>query len=516
MSILSEILPKKEIITYFIVLGLEEKHIRAAVAEISGKEVKILGTGKADFSDPEKEVEAVDEAISIAEKSLPEKLLISNVIFALPQFYLEGDNVKPEYLTRLKKIAKELDLKAYGFVDYVSSTVNYLENEEGSPPTILLMDLSEGHITVSLVRLGKVVQHEIVNRSDSVVADFSSILPNLKAEILPSKIIIFDFSHKTDEIREELLKFPWHKHSIFLHTPKIEILGNQKIMTAIVKAAATNFLPNVSDPQPGSAEKEASREVNDGKKISSYDPEAIGKAEVKQETFKERFGFVHESLSEKVANIKKETRNEVRISSERKRGIEKILSFLKIGLPRIDFGHKGVIIAFGGLLTALFLIYFVRNYPTANISLITYPLLKETPKEIMFAKETGQPAGSLPVIPVKNMTTEVSGMKSTKSTGTTLLGDKARGEVTIYNKTTKQTSLTKGTVINSGIIKFSIDDEIKIASASETGEGITFGKATVKVTAAAIGSESNLGANSNFTLSEFNESNLSAKNNLPL
>src|SRR3989344_3752699 len=148
MSILSEILPKKEIITYFIVLGLEEKHIRAAVAEISGKEVKILGTGKADFSDPEKEVEAVDEAISIAEKSLPEKLLISNVIFALPQFYLEGDNVKPEYLTRLKKIAKELDLKAYGFVDYVSSTVNYLENEEGSPPTILLMDLSEGHITV--------------------------------------------------------------------------------------------------------------------------------------------------------------------------------------------------------------------------------------------------------------------------------------------------------------------------------------------------------------------------------
>ena len=287
-------------------------------------------------------------------------------------------------------------------------------------------------------------------------------------------------------------------------------------MTAIVKAAATNFLPNVSDPQPGSAEKEASREVNDGKKISSYDPEAIGKAEVKQETFKERFGFVHESLSEKVANIKKETRNEVRISSERKRGIEKILSFLKIGLPRIDFGHKGVIIAFGGLLTALFLIYFVRNYPTANISLITYPLLKETPKEIMFAKETGQPAGSLPVIPVKNMTTEVSGMKSTKSTGTTLLGDKARGEVTIYNKTTKQTSLTKGTVINSGIIKFSIDDEIKIASASETGEGITFGKATVKVTAAAIGSESNLGANSNFTLSEFNESNLSAKNNLPL
>ena len=46
MSILSEILPKKEITNYFIVLGLEERYIRAAVAEITGNRVRILGIGK--------------------------------------------------------------------------------------------------------------------------------------------------------------------------------------------------------------------------------------------------------------------------------------------------------------------------------------------------------------------------------------------------------------------------------------------------------------------------------------
>src|SRR3990167_4408246 len=150
MSILTQILPKKAETNYFSVLGLEENHVRAAVAEITGNRVKILGTGKSEFSDPEAEIEAVDIAVSMAEKQISEKLLVENVIFALPQYYLEGDNVKPEYLARLKKIAKELELKTHFFVEYAQAINNYLTTVEGSPPTLLLMDLSKNHMTTTL------------------------------------------------------------------------------------------------------------------------------------------------------------------------------------------------------------------------------------------------------------------------------------------------------------------------------------------------------------------------------
>ncbi|OGF99035.1 hypothetical protein A3D78_06145 [Candidatus Gottesmanbacteria bacterium RIFCSPHIGHO2_02_FULL_39_14] len=513
MSILSEILPKKEITNYFIVLGLEERYIRAAVAEITGNRVRILGIGKSEFNEVENEIEAVDIAISMAEKTVPEKLLIHNVIFALPQFYLEGENVKPEYLIRLKKIAKELDLKAYGFVDYVSSIINYLETTESSPPTVLLMDLSSEFMTLSLVRVGKIQQHIIVKRSDSIVNDFSSSLPQFEADILPSKIIIFDFSDKSEELREELLRFPWHKHSIFLHTPKIEIFTNEKIMTAVVEAAATSFLPNISETLPKISREEtlqAETEVSEPESVS----EELEKAETDQKG--EKFGFIQETLNEKIATIKKETKPIDGKFVAGKIELQKVSAKLRDRISKIKFGYKGIILGIPPALIVILLIYLIWNYPTASVSLITYPLPQQYPMEILFAKDNAQGSGNLPVISIRSITNEISGDKSAKSTGTTLMGDKARGEVTIYNKTTTSKTLARGTILISGPLKFTLDEEVKIASAGETSEGITFGKSTAKITAAAIGPEANLAGNSNFTFSEFSEAVTGAKNSLPL
>src|SRR3989338_2098789 len=104
MSLLSQILPKKESKEYYLTLAVEEQHIRAAVVEVSNNQVMVLGMGVSDFAQGENETEASDIAISMAEKSLAQDFLINKVIFALPQAYLEGDDVIPEYLVKLKKI----------------------------------------------------------------------------------------------------------------------------------------------------------------------------------------------------------------------------------------------------------------------------------------------------------------------------------------------------------------------------------------------------------------------------
>src|SRR3990167_4049776 len=299
MSLLSQILPKKESKEYFLTLGIEENFIRAAVIELFHGKAKILGIGKSEFSEEKNESEACDIAITMAEKASGADLLTEKVIFALPQIYLDGENVKPEYLKRLKKVTKELNLKAHGFIDYSSAISFYLENTEGSPATVRLMDIARNHLTISLVRVGKVTKNIIVQRGTSLVEDFTASLPQLQAEILPSRIILYDNLENTEDYKEELLKFPWHKHSIFLHTPKIEVLSNEKILTAIVEAASTSFLPASPDggpvpPEevPAGAVEETVRETEE--KIA----ETLKPAETEKEVMEikgENFGFVEES-----------------------------------------------------------------------------------------------------------------------------------------------------------------------------------------------------------------------------
>ena len=61
-------------------------------------------------------------------------------------------------------------------------------------------------------------------------------------------------------------------------------------------------------------------------------------------------------------------------------------------------------------------------------------------------------------------------------------------------------------------LKFTLDTEVTVASSSSTTEGITFGKADVVVTATQIGTESNLTANTEFSVANFSASAYSARN----
>lgn len=514
MSILAPFLPKKETINYFFVLALEENQVRVAVAQIHEDKAKILGSGKSEFSDPEKETEAADIAVSMAEKHIPEDLLVDNVIFALPQYYLNGENVKDEYLARLKKIAKELELKAYGFVEYSTAITNYLMTVEGSAPTILILDMSKSMMTTTLVRIGKIIKNITTERTDSIVADFTKNLPEFEVEILPSRIIILDYGQKNFDAREELLKFPWHKHSIFLHTPKMEIFDNEKILTAIVEAAASSFLPNISQPMMDEPEV---TEVIEEEKM-----EVKEKVSHAREKF-HKFGFKEESIIEKTEHQKpehnkKETTPVVTQPSAMRTILEKI-NFNRLKNLHFEFPHLpflGILTFIAPLIIGILLLFFlIRNYPTASVYLLTYLQKSDSLVDIVFAREGSQIDGQN-VIATKTVSDEITGSKSAKTTGANQIGEKAKGEVTVYNKQTSGKNLPKGTTIASGALKFTLDEEVKIASASETTEGITYGKTSVKVTASQIGPESNLPANSNFNFSDSSFSTLTAKNNLPL
>lgn len=531
MSILDKIIPKKETKEYFLTLGVEEHHIQAAIAKIFDDQVVIIGSGTSEFSAGENETEAADIAISTAEKNLPENILVEKVIFALPPNYIEKDKVKSEYLTRLKKITKELNLKPHGFVEYPAAISFYLEKFEGSPPTLLLLSVGKTHLSFFLIRVGKVHNTIVVKRTSTIASDFEQVLPEFKAELLPSRILLYDEGENMEETREELLRFPWHKHSTFLHTPKIEILGTLKVLTAIVEAGASSLLPSAQKLREVNFEQETSPTKTTEPIIGVQLDEITSqeKASVQKSAQIKHPKALKVEKDEKAVEF--ETANEETFGFVKGKDIRemeapttpptKSFSFPKFSffkMPKFNFPFKsnatrialiGAIVLL--LVGAVFFYSVFKNYSKATLSLIVYPVRSNAQVEVVF-NTSGGTAENKNTVQAHSISEEISGSKTASTSGSAKVGEKAKGVVVVYNKTTSRKTFPKDTLLSNGDLKFTLDEEVSVASASDTGEGLSFGKTNVPVTAESLGPEGNLATGSIFVFKDFPESSYSGKN----
>ena len=534
--------PKKEIKDYFLTLSVEAQRIRAIVAEITGNKITIAGTGESRLSQDVKEIESADIAISEAEKKLPQNILVEKTIFVIPVRFLEKeDQIQPEFLERLKKISKDLELKPQGFIAYPSLISLYLEKQNEAPPTALLLEISRSHLTFSLIRVGKIQQNITIERSDSLTADFETTINRFQTEILPSHIILYDESEKLEELREELLRLPWHKLSVFLHTPKIEILPQTKIDLALVEAVGSSlirkFQPESIEEFKQDMQKEkvgtAPQPENDGIQITDQSDILKEQNENLQkenlEITEDNFGFVRGkdwSTLDSFSRKKKDTVSEIpEFVAEEDTNKESFVSFISNKLSLFHFPEiRFSLPLFPELLSNLFpiittlvisltaflsLIWF---YPKATAQLIVYPQIISEQLDIVLTNDPNKTAQGKKTVITKTIEVEVNGEKTANTTGKLKVGDKAKGEVTIYNKTLNGKSFSKGTVILNGDLKFSLDNDIKVASASDTGEGLSFGKVNTPFTANFIGSEGNLASGSIFIFHDLPENSFSAKN----
>ena len=110
-------------------------------------------------------------------------------------------------------------------------------------------------------------------------------------------------------------------------------------------------------------------------------------------------------------------------------------------------------------------------------------------------------------LPAESMEAAVSADKSISTTGSKLVGDKATGPVTIYNATGAR-FIKAGTILTSPSgLKFVLSEDIDVAS----GSAISPATKPANVTAAQIGADSNLSADTQFRVGIFDASTV-AKN----
>lgn len=385
---------------------------------------------------------------------------------------------------------------------------------------------------------------------------------------LPAKLILasFDLTEaELSEIQQDLLEFSWTEHARFLQMPTIQIITDEEFtgMAAIeaaraaaiaagyhaaaavangsalgAEAAATSKEMGFSEvaaaplptptppPEAGAAEAAATAETAVAEPESDlFQPgDSAGAAEetavaaTAAPTTATSFGI---PISSDKITAGGKSLDQLDQEAEAKNPSQPADDLAKAGFftnlrARWNEPYKGkrslkffILTGFvSGLLVIALALAAIISFSAQAVVELEYNLLPV----IKNATITVDPAANAPdperlVLPGRAVTKTVSGQETAASTGTTIVGDEAKGTITLYNKTSARKTFAKGTVVSSGDLNFTLDDEVSVASASvkekQGGNETEYGKADVAVTATDIGDNYNLSEGTELTVDNF-------------
>lgn len=477
---------KEEILEYFFALNISSEKLTAALWTIEGKQLKILQTAEEFYS-------SNDEITSVSDKLLDQVIGLKEIepqkiLFGVPSSWLLDENLKDEYLKLLKNLVKELELTPMAYVATANSLIHFLEKEEGVPTTAILAGFEKHHITVTVVRAGKLDGVKVVARGDSSGIDIEKALLTFSdVETLPSRILIYGLD--TQELKNQLLSFSWMQNLSFLHFPKIDILGQDVEIKSVCLAGAVELDSTVTYKEVFVKKTEVA-------------PKVIEKSEGEAEKIEEKedFGFIagdvavtqeKEGPQEVVADEaeKREEEKEILLSEESNILETKKQFDVRRFIPKTPFFNLiiiGGIIGILGILSAAILLL-----PKAEVKIFVEPRILEKDTQVTADPKIKEVNEEAKIIPGQLVDTEVSGSSKDLATGKKQIGESAKGTIIIRNKTDASVSLSKGTILTSpSSLKFSLDLSVNVASKS--ADDGTWGKATATVTAQTIGADGNL------------------------
>lgn len=520
---------KKDENKYFWSLVIEPGWAQAGIwTIINGKaEVASISPSTAWQTDEEL-ISACDTALSAAVQELPDDAgEPSETVFGVPSSWVTEGQIKKEYLEKLKKVCAELSLEPTGFVALPEAIAHIVKSEEGSPFSGVAIGISEEEIEVSVFRLGNLIGTSQVARSVSAFDDLVEGLTRFGGDDpLPSRFIIYDGKEaELEDVRQSLLKGRWEdvEKIKFLHTPKVEIFTPDKKVLAVSLGGASE-LDDVTKVE---------RTKSEGEEIEERPKEEVENLDSPKEAVSaEDVGFV---IGQDVATSKEEITQPISaeqvqqtipqsqgptISQEGRSKIDGLkknkafdnlgrlkLTFTSIfhgGLSRIklpDMGGKKTF-TFGGIFFLLILIGGFLAWwflPKATVTIYVSPKKLEEDALVIVSTSARSVNLSESLIPGSLEKTSESGDKTASTTGTQTVGERAKGEVTIY-RVGSQISLDAGTTLSGpGGLDFTLDDDATVASGSATSPGTT----KTSVTAKNIGSQYNLDSGATFSVGNY-------------
>lgn len=518
---------KKILPSYFLVLILRDEKVNAVVFEELEGKIKIVGQSEKHFSASIDDVplddflQILDKAISHAESTLPENIQTQKTIFGVKESWTDNDQIKREYLVKLKKVSEELGLMPIGFLVNSQAIVHLLQKEEGAPISAILAEVNQKTVTVTLIRAGKIIETKSSQIHETIPFTVDTLLKHFNIpEILPSRIILFNGK---EDLSQEFIKHTWSKSLPFLHFPQITNLPYGFDAKAVLFGAAVQMgfevlgrdLPRKESVENQPAEIEKLSDFGFAKDMDVAKipaPRSLG--EVGE--FQEEITPAHASIEEDsfvpkpnpIKNFLLGILSTILIFLK-KISLQKILTIFSkmprgkvtVFLPLILFFIIGLIFAYFFLLKA-------------TIQITVDPKIIEQNRNVLFSaiSETNTDKN---IIKGEFVSASEDGSVSTSATGKKDVGTKAKGTVTVFNNNISEITFLQGTTItSSNNLGFTFDSSVKVASASsDPFQGIKPSTKDVNVTASLIGPSYNLPSNTKFSLE--NTSLVAAKNDNP-
>jgi hypothetical protein len=540
---------KKE---YFLALVFRNEKVNAVFFEEAEGRVSILSKSSSSLDSSIEEatfeslLASTDKAISQAEQSLPQPLEIVKTVYGVKGSWVEDNRIKKDYLSKLTKIGEELGLKPIGFLVIFEAIAFLLEQDEGAPVSAILAEVGDKYLSAALLKGGVIKEFKTAEIAGSKPEALENVLKHFTtADLLPQRIILLDGDEKENE---EFEGHKWSSGLSFLHPPKVITLPPEFDARAVLHGTATQLGFEVLDEK-----------ITDVQNIKKVDPDGVGlekDPDVKESISQTdnikivddavaHFGFVKEKdiATEPIAEITKEEApqeildevteeipEEVKEEEGTKRplpenafailkggqavfsGIPKLFGAIPIGslfkLSSSNLKFLGIPFILIILLLIGSYFYFFSNGATVVLGIDSKPTDKT--QDVTFSQESSDPTRGILASEFLSITQE--GTVSTKATGKKETGTNAKGTVTVFNSSSTPQTLSSGsTIVSSNGLEFSLDKEIKVASASgDIFSGTTPGKTDVAVTAKKIGQDYNLPSNSKFSVG--GNSSVAAKN----
>jgi len=465
-------------------LGLLLKEQEGILMVLSKRQGQLFVKDKINFSYSngfENLTEDVDENLTLL--NLEKEEINQLIIFAYSNLVDQSNKqIKSALLSSLKRMIKELAFIPLGYIEVSEAVVYYLEQNDNLPLNAILVEIDKTQVSVFVYKGGQIILKKLVSRTDNFIDDLLTVFKEKGKEFLPSRIILYN-SKDLDEKVESIVSYRWPT-DYFIQLPKVNIIKEEELLKACVFVFEFQLKEEVSD---------LSKNNN-------------------KENKEEKMGFF----------IGKDIAQEA--SFEKKDNFFKIFHYFYFKAPlflsswfsffKIPFKIRllGFFFPFFIFFFFLLLAVFINEWFFHNLSLDIYPEKKLVEKEVVLlgSLDKKMTSDKLNII-IKEQ--EFSLSSSKKTTGQKDIGQQARGEVTIFNNDLSSShTLSKGTVlISENGLKFFLEEEVKIASASGDASNPKPATAKVQVIASSIGSEYNLSSGNKFLI-EGKSQNLIAKN----
>jgi hypothetical protein len=363
-----------------------------------------------DPSVPESLITAINDSIAHASSaiSLSEAEEPNSAGFVISPFWVDSDGkITISKLSLIEGICKKLDLKPLGFVPSDEAVVEYYATQDSSPQSYVLIYFDQSSFIVSLVIVGKVIQRlcQPFGRpfDPQIIQDSFQLFPS--DSVFPPQIYLF--GQVDTDIFQSISNFRWptyNNRDFFLHLPEVVRLNQTEAFLAFSSVITPPLaIPTVTPSIP-----------NNDATLTEVSPKELG--------------FSNQSNLPIVEPVK----------------IVETPPRLRPSLPKIpNLTPKIWLIPLILVIISLFL-YFL---PQATITLFLSPFSFD--KKLAATLDTKATSSNFQTNLIASSITNIDIATSTTipTTGTKVVGDKAKGEITVYNKTSKVQNLPRNLIL---------------------------------------------------------------------